>query len=154
MSRTIELIAGLILSTLYRDNTERAFDQRLLVYANSIASDLVSLLGSDAAGPEGWRLAFGGDGGFSAVHPTQTGTWLMESQWSNVVRTTNGGLTIFQSRTGLDPVVASGLGPDDVALREGADLPDELWAAAGNTIFFPADDAGHAAEHRYERHGP
>jgi photosystem II stability/assembly factor-like uncharacterized protein len=70
-----------------------------------------TLLGSDAEGPEGWRLAFGGDGGFSAVHPTQTGTWLMESQWSNVVRTANGGITIFQSRTGLDPVVASGLDP-------------------------------------------
>src|SRR3712207_1124002 len=35
------LIAGLILSTLYRDNTERAFDQRLLVYANTLASNLV-----------------------------------------------------------------------------------------------------------------
>jgi photosystem II stability/assembly factor-like uncharacterized protein len=71
-----------------------------------------TLLGSDAAGPEGWKLAFGGDGGFSAVHPAQTGTWLMESQWSNVVRTIDGGMTIFQSRTGLDPVVASGLGPE------------------------------------------
>ena len=37
----ILLIAGLILSTLYRDNTERAFDQRLLVYANTLASNLV-----------------------------------------------------------------------------------------------------------------
>ena len=71
-----------------------------------------TIIGSDAAGPEGWQLAFGGDGGFSAVHPTQTDTWLMESQWSNVVRTVNGGFTIFQSRTGLDPVVASGLGPE------------------------------------------
>ena len=38
----ILLIAGLILSTLYRDNTERAFDQRLLVYANTLASNLVA----------------------------------------------------------------------------------------------------------------
>src|SRR5215203_6968002 len=37
----ILLIAGLILSTLYRETTERAFDQRLLVYANDLASDLV-----------------------------------------------------------------------------------------------------------------
>src|ERR671920_400799 len=29
-------------STLYRDNTERAFDQRLLVYANTLASNLVA----------------------------------------------------------------------------------------------------------------
>jgi signal transduction histidine kinase len=40
-SFVILLIAGLILSTLYRDNTERAFDQRLLVYANTLASNLV-----------------------------------------------------------------------------------------------------------------
>jgi signal transduction histidine kinase len=41
-SFVILLIAGLILSTLYRDNTERAFDQRLLVYANTLASNLVA----------------------------------------------------------------------------------------------------------------
>jgi signal transduction histidine kinase len=38
----ILLIAGLILSALYRETTERAFDQRLLVYANDLASDLVA----------------------------------------------------------------------------------------------------------------
>jgi signal transduction histidine kinase len=41
-SFAILLVAGLILSALYREATERAFDQRLLVYANNIASDLVS----------------------------------------------------------------------------------------------------------------
>ena len=41
-SFAILLIAGLILQTLYRDNTERAFDQRLLVYANTLASNLVA----------------------------------------------------------------------------------------------------------------
>ncbi|MDQ4136965.1 MAG: ATP-binding protein [Pseudomonadota bacterium] len=41
-SFAILLVAGLILSALYRDNTERAFDQRLLVYANNLASDLVA----------------------------------------------------------------------------------------------------------------
>jgi signal transduction histidine kinase len=38
----ILLIAGLILSALYRDTTERAFDTRLLVHATDLASDLVS----------------------------------------------------------------------------------------------------------------
>ena len=74
-----------------------------------------TLLGSDAAGPDGWKLVFGGDGGFSAVHPTQTSTWLMEYQWSGLGRTTNAGANITvppQSRTGLDPIVASGLGPE------------------------------------------
>jgi photosystem II stability/assembly factor-like uncharacterized protein len=76
------------------------------------AQDNGTLLGSDAAGPDGWRLVFGGDGGFSAVHPTQTGTWLMEYQWASLGRTTNSGLTISQSRTGLDPIFADNLGPE------------------------------------------
>jgi hypothetical protein len=76
------------------------------------AQDNNTLLGSDATGPDGWRPVFGGDGGFSAVHPTQTSTWLMEYQWASLGRTTNGGLTISQSRTGLDPIFADNLGPD------------------------------------------
>jgi signal transduction histidine kinase len=41
-SFVILFTAAVILSTLYRDATERAFDQRLLVYANNLASDLVA----------------------------------------------------------------------------------------------------------------
>ncbi|NEU10508.1 sensor histidine kinase [Methylobacterium sp. BTF04] len=41
-SSAILLIAAGILTTLYRENTERAFDSRLLVYANNLATDLVS----------------------------------------------------------------------------------------------------------------
>jgi signal transduction histidine kinase len=41
-SFVILLVAALILLALYRDNTERSFDQRLLVYANNLASDLVA----------------------------------------------------------------------------------------------------------------
>ena len=58
------------------------------------AQDNNTLLGSDAAGPDGWRPVFGGDGGFSAVHPTLNGLWLMEYQWAQLGRTTNGGFTI------------------------------------------------------------
>ncbi len=57
------------------------------------AQDNGTILGSDAAGPDGWRLVFGGDGGFSAVHPTDTNTWLVEFQWASLGRTTNGGVT-------------------------------------------------------------
>ena len=79
------------------------------------AQDNNTLLGSDATGPDGWRPVFGGDGGFSAVHPTQMGLWLMEYQWGNLGRTTNGGFTLTgppQSRTGLDPIFASNIGPE------------------------------------------
>src|SRR5215212_8037873 len=75
------------------------------------AQDNNTLLGSDAAGPDGWKPVFGGDGGFSAVHPTQTNVWLMEYQWASVGRTINAGLNISQSRTGLDPIFADNLGP-------------------------------------------
>jgi hypothetical protein len=79
------------------------------------AQDNNTLLGSDATGPDGWRPIFGGDGGFSAVHPTLNGLWLMEYQWGNLGRTTNGGFTITgppQSRSGLDPIFASNIGPE------------------------------------------
>ena len=76
------------------------------------AQDNGTIFGSDALGPDGWRLVFGGDGGFSAIHPTQTGTWLMEFQWASLGRTTNGGNTVTTQRTGLDPIVSSTLGPD------------------------------------------
>jgi hypothetical protein len=76
------------------------------------AQDNGTLFGSDQLGPDGWRLVFGGDGGFSAVHPTQTATWLMEYQWANLGRTTNGGANISTTRTGLDPIRTSTLGPE------------------------------------------
>jgi signal transduction histidine kinase len=41
-SSLILLIAGLTLSTLYRQTSEASFDQRLLVYANDLAADLVT----------------------------------------------------------------------------------------------------------------
>jgi signal transduction histidine kinase len=41
-SSLILVIAGIILSAVYRQATERAFDERLLVYANDLAADLVS----------------------------------------------------------------------------------------------------------------
>jgi photosystem II stability/assembly factor-like uncharacterized protein len=76
------------------------------------AQDNNTLLGSDATGPDGWRPVFGGDGGFSAVHPTQTNTWLMEFQWASIGRTINSGLNISTLRTGLDPIFASNIGPE------------------------------------------
>ena len=41
-SSAILLIAAWILTTLYRENTERAFDSRLLVFTNNLATDLVT----------------------------------------------------------------------------------------------------------------
>lgn len=41
-SATILVIAAWILTTLYRESTERAFDSRLRVYVNNLSTDLVS----------------------------------------------------------------------------------------------------------------
>ena len=76
------------------------------------AQDNNTLLGSDATGPDGWRSVFGGDGGFSAVQPTQTSNWLMSYQWASLGRTTNAGLNISTARIGLDPIFASNIGPE------------------------------------------
>ena len=76
------------------------------------AQDNGTVVGSDTDGPDGWRPVFGGDGGFSAVHPTQTNTWLVEFQWASLGRTTNGGANYNTQRTGLDPIVSDVLGPD------------------------------------------
>jgi len=90
------------------------------------AQDNNTLLGSDAAGPDGWRPVFGGDGGFSAVHPTQTDTWLMEYQWASLGRTTNGGLIISTLRAGLDPIFASNIAPESNYLFVAPFTPDPV----------------------------
>src|SRR5918998_5089637 len=41
-SALILLVAGAILSALYREATERAFDNRLMVYVNDLASDMLA----------------------------------------------------------------------------------------------------------------
>lgn len=71
-----------------------------------------TIYGTDQAGPDGWRTVFGGDGGFSAVNPSAVSNWLVEYQWANLGRTTNGGSTFDRSLTGLDPVISDTLGPD------------------------------------------
>ena len=76
------------------------------------AQDNGTIYGTDETGADGWRLVFGGDGGFSAVHPTQISTWLVEFQWANLGRTTNGGTNFITARTGLDPITSSTLGPE------------------------------------------
>ncbi|HEX6217252.1 MAG TPA: hypothetical protein VFZ38_20605 [Vicinamibacterales bacterium] len=76
------------------------------------AQDNGTIYGTDETGADGWRPVFGGDGGFSAVHPQQTNTWLVELQWATIARTTNGGSTFSTLRNGLDPIVSDILGPD------------------------------------------
>src|SRR5687767_9482500 len=54
------------------------------------AQDNNTLLGYDATGPDGWRPVLGGDGGFSAVHPTHTIQRLISWQKAFVRRPASG----------------------------------------------------------------
>lgn len=76
------------------------------------AQDNSTLMGSDNAGPDGWRAVYNGDGGFTAVNPLAPQTFYAELQWSSIARTTNGGNTFTPVRSGLDPIMADGLGPE------------------------------------------
>ena len=71
-----------------------------------------TLLGSDAAGPDGWRPIYGGDGGFTAVNAADPRTLFAEFQWSNIARSINGGTNFVPMRNGLDAIVSSTLGPE------------------------------------------
>jgi photosystem II stability/assembly factor-like uncharacterized protein len=71
-----------------------------------------TILGSDQAGFDGWRGIFGGDGGYVAIDPGNPQTIYVEFQWSNLQKSTNGGLQFTPARQGLDPVRSDVLGPD------------------------------------------
>jgi hypothetical protein len=76
------------------------------------AQDNGTVMGQDANGPNAWRTVFGGDGGYSAVHPTQTSIIWVEYQWANLRRSNDTGGVLFAAAYGLDPVRSSTLGPD------------------------------------------
>ncbi len=71
-----------------------------------------TILGTDETGIDGWRSLFGGDGGHVAVDPGNPQTIYVETQWSNIVRSVNGGMQFLGARQGLDPVRSDVLGPD------------------------------------------
>ena len=76
------------------------------------AQDNGTLLGQDQNGPEAWRFVFGGDGGYTAVHPTETAILYVELQWATLRRSNDTGGTNFVVTNGLDPIRSSTLGPD------------------------------------------
>jgi photosystem II stability/assembly factor-like uncharacterized protein len=96
------------------------------------AQDNSTLVGSDGAGPDGWRAIIGGDGGYVAIHPTNPQLMYGETQWANVVRSIDGGIRFTSATAGLDPARSSGVGPQANYLfitpfvMDPAD-PNRLW---------------------------
>jgi len=76
------------------------------------AQDNSTLIGSDAAGIDGWRSAIGGDGGYVAVNPNNPDVIYGESQWANITKSVDGGTRFTGAINGLDPVVSSTVGPE------------------------------------------
>jgi hypothetical protein len=96
------------------------------------AQDNGTLFGRDRDGADGWRPVFGGDGGFTAVDPTQPATFYVELQWATLRRTTDGGNTLTALTEGLDPVRSSTLGPEANYLFVtpfilDPNMPSRLW---------------------------
>ncbi|HYM61503.1 MAG TPA: hypothetical protein VEZ11_11500 [Thermoanaerobaculia bacterium] len=62
------------------------------------AQDNSTLIGSIAAGPESWQMAWGGDGGYVAIDPTNPQVLYAEAQFGAIAKSTNGGAE-FKSAT-------------------------------------------------------
>lgn len=76
------------------------------------AQDNGTLLGQDQNGPEAWVPVFGGDGGYTAVHPAPSSILYVEYQWANLYRSNDAGRSVFGVSQGLDPRRVSTLGPE------------------------------------------
>ena len=65
------------------------------------AQDLGTIVGGDAAGPEGWRQVLGRDGGFVAIDPDHPQTVYAESDHLSFVKSTDGGNTFTSAVDGI-----------------------------------------------------
>lgn len=65
------------------------------------AQDNGTVLGTDAAGPDGWRRIFGGDGGYVAVNPDDPNVIFVESQVGNLRRSNDRGQSFQPATQGI-----------------------------------------------------
>jgi photosystem II stability/assembly factor-like uncharacterized protein len=63
--------------------------------------------GADGLGPNDWRRIIGGDGGFTAIDPTDPNLVYGESQNFSFSRSTNGGLTFTSATRGITETAAN-----------------------------------------------
>jgi photosystem II stability/assembly factor-like uncharacterized protein len=65
------------------------------------AQDNGTLLGEDSTGANAWRRLLGGDGSYAALDPRSPAKLWMSWQGANIVRSEDGGKTLFSARFGL-----------------------------------------------------
>ncbi len=72
-----------------------------------------TLLGTAAAGIDGWRSLYGGDGAYVALDAADPAILWVQTQWANILRSEDGGRTFASATAGLDPRVGSNLRGQD-----------------------------------------
>ncbi|MEX2318886.1 MAG: histidine kinase, partial [Bauldia sp.] len=124
------LVAGLVLSSVYRQNAERSFDDRLGVYLNS-------LIGSLAQQPSDQPLAYPGNLGEQLFE-------LLFSGWYWQVQDPDNGRVVLASRSlfsdSLDASAATGIETDGgVSTGVLAGPNDQTLRFLGQTVTFEGD---------------
>ncbi|HEX3555664.1 MAG TPA: hypothetical protein VIA62_20775 [Thermoanaerobaculia bacterium] len=102
------------------------------------AQDLGTIVGGDAAGPEGWRQVLGRDGGNVAIDPIHPQIVYAESDHLSFVKSTDGGRTFTSAIDGIDGGSFPYISP--FALDPGD--PQRLWLG-GDSLWTSDDGAAH-----------
>ncbi|MBW8878123.1 MAG: hypothetical protein JF614_24430 [Acidobacteria bacterium] len=102
------------------------------------AQDLGTIVGGDAAGPEGWRQVLDRDGGTVAIDPANSRIVYAESERLSFVKSTDGGKTFTPAIAGIDGGSFPYISP--FALDPGD--PQRLWLG-GDSLWTSDDGAAH-----------
>lgn len=68
-----------------------------------------TIIGDAERGSDGWSRLYGGDGSYVAIDPQTPSVLFVQTQWANVLRSTNGGRTFASANAGLEARNANGL---------------------------------------------
>jgi len=68
-----------------------------------------TIVGGDVSGFDGWIRVLGGDGGYVAIDPSDPAIVYAESQWLNISKSVNGGVTFASAGNGLPARNADGI---------------------------------------------
>ncbi|MCW5933600.1 MAG: hypothetical protein KIT45_04765 [Fimbriimonadia bacterium] len=80
--------------------------------------------------PNNWYQAFTGDGGYCAINPNNPSIMYSETQFLNVMKSTDGGTTWISAVTGLSDAGDSGVSPFIAPLVMDPNNPDTLYGGS------------------------
>ena len=105
-----------------------------------------TIVWDEEAGFDGWRRVLGGDGGYAAVDPTDPNVIYAETQWGNLRKSVDGGVTFASAVRGMATPVGDALGPNGNYLFIAPFAMDPgdsqtLWIG-GEVVYRTRDGAG------------